>query len=696
MIGIEPPGNVTPNTLGSWYSDSNIEMATMDESGELIQVTSGNSTKTYKIHEQERTKKQYDIYKQVEMCEITTRKIRVRIARKNDEEIWLLDKHVNTIKRPPMKENCTLHKTEVDATERGERRLLLKIMQNSAVIVTDASDDKQGNLVAAFCEQLTYEEETTEREITGWAYIPTSREDADSYRGELGGIVIAVRYIKNLCERHKLQRGQCMIKLDSESAITSVTPLETGEYPRATEPSFDLLRILQQELKESHIRFKFDWVRGHQDDHNPYEELDDAARANCRADKIAEKRIENAVNLENPMIDYQEGPVLVVADKKLHSKLVQNIVNMINGNELDKYWIHKGRYRAEDKQYIDWIALDKATKKYKFSDQVILSKLLSNTAPTAKIMHRRDKYVDPLCPLCHREMETPHHLVQCPNNEMEQHFDKQLETMKKRLTNSRMDTNMVDKCIKYMKSLRANNNDKVWDEVCHKQGQLGDWALYDGILHTDLHKKCGGTRGAQVIIKEMFNVQLRTWKHRCYLVNNKDKHKKRREKLDKDYEEAIRKIPRIMSPVDNKRYRITKDIFSRMTMDEQERWINAMSNMRQKYMRLAKKGLLRYWSQPTDTQPLRQKKRTLDTEPVRECNQTTTKRRQTTLTTWMKRKRIETPSLAENKRRNSIHTITGQKRTMEGNEPQIRKVMKRTTKEEKITRWINRQRDPGE
>ena len=574
--------------------------------------------------------------------------------------------------------------------------MIIKILNNSAVIVTDASDDKKGNLVAAFCEQLTFEEEATEQEITGWAHIPASREDADSYRGELGGIIIAVRYIKNLCERHNLQRGQCMIKLDSDSVITSVIPLETGEYPRATEPSFDLLRILQQELKESHIRFKFEWVKGHQDDHNPYEELDDAARANCRADKIAEKRIENAVNFENPLTDYQEGPVLVLADKKLHSKLVQNIVNLINGNELDKYWIHKGRYRAEDKQYIDWIALDKATKKYQFSDQVILSKLLSNTVPTAKIMHRRDKYIDPLCPLCQSEMETPHHLVQFPNNEMEQHFEKQLETMKKKLKNSRMDANMVDKCVKYMKSLRANNNDKVWNEFCHKQGHLGDWALYDGILHTDLHTKCGGMRGAQMIIKEMFNIQLQMWKHRCYLVNNKDKHKKRREKLDKDYEEAIRKTPRIMSPVDNKRYKINKNTFSRMTMDDQERWINAMSNLRKKYTRLAKKGILRYWSQPTDTQQSRQKKRTLCSEPARKCNQPKTERRQTILTTWMKRKRIEMPTPAENKRRRSHHTITGQKRTMDRKESQIRKVMKRTTEEEKITRWIHRQRDPGE
>ena len=115
-----------------------------------------------------------------------------------------------------------------------------------------------------------------------------------------------------------------------------------------------------------------------------------------------------------------------------------------------------------------------------------------------------------------------------------------------------------------------------------------------------------------------------------------------------------------------------------------------------KYTRLAKKGLLRYWSQPTDTQQSRQKKRTLCSEPARKCNQPKTERRQTTLTTWMKQKRIEMPTPAENKRRRTHHTITGQKRTMDGKESQIRKVMKRTTEEEKITRWINRQRDPGE
>lgn len=696
MIGIEPPGCITPNTLGSWYDDANIEIAYTDRNKDFIQMNSKTDKKSYRLHQQERNSIQYDIY-ETDFNFIPDTIHRVRILRKNKNEIWLLEQNPRTIPRTEVIQKRTFHTTEINATDGGEKRLIGKIMNNTAVIVTDASDDKKGNLIAAFCEELNRDEEMTEEGITGYAQIPSKIEDADSFRGELGGVIIAVRYIKGLGERHKLQKGRCMIRLDSDSVIQKVSFLVVNEYPPATEPSFDLLRILRHELKESKITFDFGWIKGHQDDHCPYDELDDAARANCRADKIAEVRIQNVANYENPIEDYAEGPILIMENKKIHSRLSQNGINLINGREIDQYWIKKGRYKEQDKRFIDWISLERATKQFKFADQVILAKLLSNTAPTAKTLHRREKYIDSTCPLCKTTVETTRHLIQCPDKEMDQQFKKQIVAMKHNLSKSRlMDTNMIDACMKYMESLRLGTNGNVWANLCTKQGELGTWALYEGILHGELHKKCGGRRGAQMIIKEMFNSQLRMWKHRCYLVNNKDNNRKRSEKLDREYSETMKSKPRIMNQVDKKRYSMGKETFDRMTLDGKEKWITAMSNLRKKYARLARKGLLRFWAQPRETQQPRQEQNTEHSNLVHRRKQPIRERKQSTLSTWVKRKSTELTVQRDNKRQRLHQTQRERKRQSAATGTQHQNTKRQKTETEKITWWINSQRNPGE
>jgi hypothetical protein len=47
--------------------------------------------------------------------------------------------------------------------------------------------------------------------------------------------------------------------------------------------------VIVDMMKESTLRHCLRWVKAHQDDKQPYEELDIWGRMNCDADKLAEK-----------------------------------------------------------------------------------------------------------------------------------------------------------------------------------------------------------------------------------------------------------------------------------------------------------------------------------------------------------------------------------------------------------------------
>jgi hypothetical protein len=51
----------------------------------------------------------------------------------------------------------------------------------------------------------------------------------------------------------------------------------------------DIVTVIVDTMKESMLRHRLRWVKAHQDDKQPYEELDIWGRMNCDADKLAEK-----------------------------------------------------------------------------------------------------------------------------------------------------------------------------------------------------------------------------------------------------------------------------------------------------------------------------------------------------------------------------------------------------------------------
>jgi ribonuclease HI len=613
--------------------------------------------------------------------------VQVRVATK-DHRIQMFEiKRDIVANRSKDSEEEQINRVEVRAPKDTLIAFAEKIQKGTAILVTDASDDKKGNLVAAFGEQLPMLKELDMNALQGWAQIPSSIEDADSFRGELGGILMAIRFTIEIAETYNIQKGACEVKSDNIAAIHTVEKTLTTGYPQSGISSFDILRIIWKELRKTDIRFSFTWVKGHQDRDTPYNELDDDARANCKADQIAATKIINAKPNEKPKHDVDEGPYLSINNKKIHTNIHRKLIEHINGKRIKNYWMKRGRFRHDNDNQIDWEALAAANKTFKFSDRVILMKMLADKAPTAEVMKRRGQYDNAQCPLCNIEKETAIHIFQCKDTEMQELFNKGCKDIEKKLRmHDLINNNIIQDCISQIKDMRRGDIGGKWS-TSTEQNTLGGEAMINGILHIGLRQLCNGLTGTRRIIYEIFKFRLTLWKKRCYLMNNREKNKRRNEYLKKQYEQHIQNPPRNMSAIDKKRYLIDNDGFMKMSMNEKELWTKTVTQIKKKYERLAKKGIMRYYApkrSSTETRATeeRQLKRQRVTRPAKK------QLRQPTLGKWYRTE--ETNPIILSKKR----------KILQDNEQRRTKTYRTSDShhdsQEKITNWLRSQHNPGE
>lgn len=684
LIGIVGPNRRVANTLGSWFNDAITVNAWVDKTLNYISMRKQDTTLYYEKESRHTNRDREIIYKPISDMIKMNEDFQVRVA-KIGTRLQMFDIIRDIINRAQERNEQYINKVEIKATKENLETFAMKIQRGTAILVTDASDDKKGNLVAAFGEQLPMLQELDVNTLEGWAQIPSTIDDADSFRGELGGILAAVRFTINVAETHGIQDGGCEIKSDNVAGIQIVENLMEYGYPQSKNSSFDILRIIWKELMGTNIKFRFTWVKGHQDRNTSYTDLEDDARANCKADQMAASKILQVKPIERPNHDMDEGPYLCINKKKIHVNIHRKIREQVNGCELKRYWIKRGRFKQEYENQIDWEALTAANKTFKFSDRVILMKLLSNKAPTAEIMKQRQRFNDDFCPLCNKERETEFHIFQCDDIEMKGAFEKGCKEMKKRLrVHNIIEEQVVQDCISQLKDLRNGDSTREW-VTCEDQNALGNNAFINGILHIGLRHQCNGLTGTRRIIKEIFKFRLMIWKQRCHLVNNRENNKKRNDQLREQYESHIQHPPMVMSVIDKKRYMIGVDAFARMTLREKELWIKSAIQIKKKYERLAKKGILRYYTPKRNTETgviniRRAKKQRVIIADKKQM-------KQSNLRKWYTDKNND-PEQQPKKRK--LLQVDEEVSTRSYSQRH------RYDSQEKITRWIRNQHNPGE
>jgi hypothetical protein len=323
---------------------------------------------------------------------------------------------------------------------------------------------------------------------------PGRKEDMNSYRCELAGILTCVITLNAVCNRHNIKEGRVTIGCDNEAALWEAF---SNEQPSSTQPSNDLIQAIKHQVTKSPVHWVGKHVKGHQDS-NENAVLDDWAIANIDMDRRAKEYCLELIRQESsPTIaDRMEGEGwrVLLNGVNIASKLGQTIYEDIYKDDCIEYWRDKGRLGVTPRDDVDWASYRKAVKKLTPMKQIWTTKHYSGWEGTGTRMKQWEERDTDECPRCNQQ-ETHRHVVQCQSIEARQEFDSIMKGMKDWL--SKTTSPMMKAAI--IEQLEAYQQDKfgiihhLWDQgvrsAMSRQSMLGKRAFAEGFLSIQWRKQ---------------------------------------------------------------------------------------------------------------------------------------------------------------------------------------------------------------
>jgi hypothetical protein len=160
---------------------------------------------------------------------------------------------------------------------------------------------------------------------------------------------------------------------------------------------------------------KLRWIKGHQDDHTPYEELSLKAQLNCQADELADEYLSTL-----PDMTFDSVPMLPTSGCQL--QLPKGTITCNTKHEvklartaplLKKRLCHKHAWTQEIFEDIDWTSHSRALN-YHHKHRVTMVKYLNDHLPLGKRVHLYNPKYPQECPSCPAALEDSDHFWRCP------------------------------------------------------------------------------------------------------------------------------------------------------------------------------------------------------------------------------------------------------------------------------------------
>ena len=291
--------------------------------------------------------------------------------------------------------------------------ILDAIRNGSCIAVADGSYIPELSTELCSCAFVL---ECTEGRGRLFGSFPEPSKTACAYRGELLGL-LAIHLILLAVNRidEKLA-GIVKIYSDCLGALTKTTSLPDNRLPSGCKHA-DVLKILMVHCSKFSFDCDYLHVEAHQDERKRYSQLSRPAQLNCCMDTNA-KNVLWALAGETPptqeMLPLESVAVFVGKEK------------MTSGSEdLLRFWCQRVAAREilsakkvkvlEREQFdvIDWTSVYGALNEVPRMFQIWACKQVLNIAGTNEMQARYTPDFDKLCPSCHEEIETCHHVLSC-------------------------------------------------------------------------------------------------------------------------------------------------------------------------------------------------------------------------------------------------------------------------------------------
>jgi hypothetical protein len=292
--------------------------------------------------------------------------------------------------------------------------------------VSDGSDDA-GAMTFGWIVSLP--DGTRLARCSGPAYGPFGT----SFRAEGYGFLSVSRFLLRLHEFCGITPTWC-IKLMTDN-LGLLTRIEKclpypDPFPNTTlQPDWDVTNEIIVTLQELKIQPILEHVKGHQDDHTPYDDLPLEAQLNVDADHEA-GYYQTMFPAKRPIIPRlpHNRVQLHLSNKVISSKLKQSIRDAFTVPPYMEYLKKRNHWSSECLATIDWTAYNQAVSRFS-SQRVQITKLCNDLLPTSRWANRYDSLTSEHCLHC-GEPEDRDHLVRCT-------FEPRLKWRKELLTQLR-------------------------------------------------------------------------------------------------------------------------------------------------------------------------------------------------------------------------------------------------------------------
>lgn len=326
--------------------------------------------------------------------------------------------------------------------------------------------------------------------VRGGNVVPGSRECQTSYRGELGGLLGAVRLTKQLCKKWNVRHGGVTIGCDCKGALTAIC---TDRRINSRWNSYDLISSIVSEIRDTAIVFRFIYIKGHQDSKKSLEELDEWELANVQADLLAKQHLDRFGSRNKglmPERDVKDMWTICHNSELIVCNIARILYERMWALRGKHFWLQRLHLPAQLDQDIEWDILRGISTKVTHSKRQRYIKVMANLAPVGTKLYRRGVSASSHCPLCQGE-EDNMHIWSCMHEEIGEIFRKGCDKVAAILFQG------PDPFRKYMMTVMCNmrsnlreleevavNLEPKWHRAITSQIQLGVNAGMWGFYHS--------------------------------------------------------------------------------------------------------------------------------------------------------------------------------------------------------------------
>jgi hypothetical protein len=339
----------------------------------------------------------------------------------------------------------------------------------------------------------------------------------------LYAIAISIRFLE---QRFGLV-GSVTVGCDGLSALQQVS--KSTDFIDPACPQYDLILATRVIVQSSKWNWKWQHVKGHQDNIMSVSKLDLVSKLNVNMDKVAKQFWAQTVGSTSDVSIDGEPWQVRIDGSKITSQLQDHLRNHVLSKRALEYWGNKSRFKEQAVHDLDWEAFGAALQSVPAGMQRWISKTTSGFCATGVMMHRRKERSSPACPRCGMR-EDVEHIWRCMRDTSEL-WTKALENLRHWLTEHGTHPDLRDIIIKGLKGWRDGDgallsSNVPWiQEVITQQSKSGWRNFFEGFLvnewrtaqdrfYSRIRSRKSSKRWLSALIRKMWQIAWDLWEHR--------------------------------------------------------------------------------------------------------------------------------------------------------------------------------------